>query len=163
MRLSIIVAIAKGGVIGKQGGLPWYLPAELAYFKQMTMGHPIIMGRKTHESIKRALPGRENIVITRDNTYTPAEGVEVVHSLEEALEKVKGQDEAFIIGGAEIYSQALPLVNRLYVTQVDAEVEGDKFFKFNEQDWKQISSEKHHKDAKNKYSYEFIVLERKKV
>lgn len=159
MTVSIIVATAKDGVIGKSGGLPWYLPAELTRFKQITMGHPIIMGRKTHESIGRALPGRKNIVITHDKNYK-AEDCEIVTSLEEALKKASGADEVFVIGGESIYDLALPLADKLYVTLVDARVDGDRFFQFDEQQWKQVASAKHMADEKNKYNYEFTVWER---
>ena len=172
--LSAIVAVANNGVIGKEGGLPWYLPAELARFKQVTMGHPIIMGRKTHESIGRALPGRTNIVITRQQGYR-AEGCRVVGSLAKALEEAKKAEEVstaqtsekfrrpkeiFIIGGESIYKEAMPLLDRIYLTKVDAEVEGDKFFRYDESEWEQISSEKHPADEKNQYNFEFKVLER---
>lgn len=161
MVISIIVATAKNGVIGKVGGLPWYLPAELAYFKRVTMGHPIIMGRKTHESIGRALPGRVNIVITRDKKYQAAEGVIVANSLDEAMQIAGQAKEAFIIGGAEIYNLSLPKADRVYLTKVSADVEGDKFFKFDESTWSQVFSEKHSKDDKNKYDYEFTTWERR--
>lgn len=164
MIISIIVAAAKGGVIGKTNALPWYLPAEMAYFKQKTMGHPIIMGRKTHESIGRSLPGRYNLVITRNKKYI-AEGCEVANSLKQALEKARnspGSDEVFIIGGAEIYKQALPKADRIYLTKVNAEIDGDKFFNFDEAEWKQTFSEKHQKDEKNKYDYEFTTWQRVK-
>ena len=163
--ISAIVATAKDGVIGKKGGLPWYLPAELAHFKEVTMGHPIIMGRRTHESIGRALLGRSNIVITHDKNYQAAEDCEVVSSLQDAIKSAEtkpGAEEVFIIGGEQIYSEAMPLLDRIYLTKVDAEVEGDKFFKFDPKDWKQVSSEKHGADDKNQYDYEFVVLERKK-
>jgi dihydrofolate reductase len=160
--ISAIVAVAKNAVIGKEDGLPWYLPAELARFKQVTMGHPIIMGRKTHESIGRALPGRTNIVLTRSRDFS-AEGCVVVQSLKQAIEEAKkaeGADEIFIIGGESIYMEAMPLLDRIYLTKVDAKVDGDKFFRFDEKDWKQVSSEKHEKDDKNQYNFEFLLLER---
>lgn len=172
--ISTIVAVAKNGVIGKEGGMPWHLPAELARFKEVTMGHPIIMGRKTHESIGRALPGRTNIVITRNKDFK-AEGCEVARSLDEAIEKANQTEggsaaqtskkfrrpkEIFIIGGEQIYKQAMPLLDRIYLTRVDAEVDGDKFFNYDPSEWKQISSEKHPADEKNQYDFEFTVLER---
>lgn len=162
MKISTIVAVAKNGVIGKEGGMPWHLPAELIHFKEVTMGHPIIMGRKTHESIGRVLPGRTNIVITRNKDYS-AEGCQVVDSLANAIEvakKSEGADEIFIIGGQQIYEEALPLLDRIYLTKVDAEVEGDKFFKYNPSQWTEISSEPHEADDKNQYAYEFKILER---
>ena len=160
--ISTIVAVAENDVIGKQGGLPWYLPAELARFKEVTMGHPIIMGRKTHESIGRALPGRTNIVITRNKDFK-AEGCKTVSSLDQAIElakSAKGSDEIFIIGGEQIYKQAMPLLGRIYLTKVYAKVDGDKFFYYDPKDWKQISSEKHLADEKNQYDFEFNILER---
>ena len=162
MKVSIIVAAAEDGVIGKKGGMTWYLPAELKFFKNTTMGHPIIMGRKTHESIGRALPGRKNIVITRDAAYK-AEGCTVVNSLEAALAEAESADEAFVIGGAEIYAQTLALADKLYITYVDAKVDGDKHFHFDQNDWEKTKSEKHEADEKNKYSYEFTLWQRKKA
>ncbi|TSC88277.1 MAG: dihydrofolate reductase [Microgenomates group bacterium Gr01-1014_7] len=129
--ISIIVAVAgKKRVIGKTGGMPWYIPAELKRFKEITMGHPIIMGRKTHESIGKALPGRTNIIITHDQSYS-AEGCIVVHSLEEAIKQAQGElgsEEIFVMGGGQIYEQAIPLVDKLYLTYLDKEIEGDVFF-----------------------------------
>ena len=129
--VSIIVAAAgKKRVIGKKGSTPWYIPAELKRFKEITMGHPIIMGRITHQSIGKALPGRTNIVITHDPGYL-VEGCIVVHSLEEALRQAQGKpgsEEVFIIGGGQIYEQAISLADKLYLTYVDKEIEGDVFF-----------------------------------
>lgn len=162
--ISTIVAVAENGVIGKEGGLPWYLPAELARFKDITMGHPIIMGRVTHESIGRALPGRTNIVITTNHDYMGSEGSVVVSSLNEAIEKAEtseGNDEIFIIGGEQIYKEAMPLLNRIYLTRVKAKVDGDKFFEYDPSEWQQISSEQREADDKNRYDYEFIVLQRR--
>lgn len=158
--ISIIVATAKNGVIGKTGGLPWYLPADLAHFKKTTMGHPIIMGRVTHESIGKALLGRRNIIITHDKNYK-ADGCEVVSSLIGALELTKVEDEAFIIGGAAIYEQALKLADKIYLTEVDAEIDGDKFFKYDASDWREVHSEPHKSDDKNRYDYAFKQLVRK--
>lgn len=156
-KISIIVAVAgKKRVIGKIGSLPWYIPAELKRFKEITMGHPIIMGRKTHESIGKALPGRTNIVITHDPNYQ-AEGCIVVHSLDEAI-KVAKEKEIFIMGGGQIYEQAIHLTDKLYLTYIDKEIEGDVFFpdysefkkKVNESDWQE------HEDIR----YKFLELER---
>lgn len=160
--ISIIVAVANNGVIGKAGGLPWYLPAELANFKKITFGHPIAMGRNTHESIGRALPGRANIVITHNPSYQ-AEGCIIVQSLPEALEaakKTEGAKEVFVIGGESVFAEALPLADRIYLTKVKADVEGDRFFKFNSRGWRQTVTEKHPADADNKYAYEFTILEK---
>lgn len=159
--LSIIVAHDRNRVIGKNNQLPWHLPQDLAYFKKVTMGRPVIMGRKTHESIGRLLPGRENIVITRNKNYQ-ADGCMIIHSLNDIrqLEK-KFQGEIFIIGGAEIFEKTLHEVDRLYITYIDEEFEGDTFFpEINLNEWKEISREKGIKDEKNPYDYEFIVYER---
>ena len=160
--ISAIVAVARNGVIGKSNALPWYLPAEMARFKEVTMGHPIIMGRKTHQSIGRALPGRTNIVVTHNKDFE-AEGCKDVGSLDEAIElgkKAEGGDEVFIIGGEQIYKEAMPKLDRIYLTKVDAAVDGDKFFNYDPEEWKQISNEKHSADAKNQYDFEFTLLER---
>lgn len=163
MILSIIVAAAKNSVIGKKGTMPWHLPGELAYFRKTTSGHPVIMGRVTHEDIGRALPGRYNVVITSQRDYQ-AEGCQVVNSLDEALqlEAVKKADEAFILGGESVFNLAMPLVDKIYLTKIDAEVQGDKFFNFDASQWREIWSEKHKADARNKYGYEFTILERQK-
>ena len=158
--LSMIVAHADNRVIGKDNDMPWHLPADLAYFKRTTLGKPIIMGRKTYESIGRPLPGRKNIVISRDEGYR-AEGVEVVGSVEAALALVSDVEEVMVIGGASLCEQLLPKVNRLYITKIDAEFEGDIYFpKYDAPRWRQISSESHPKDISNIYPYQFIVLER---
>ena len=133
MQLAIVVAQSKNRVIGVNNDLPWRLPKDLAYFKSVTLGKPIIMGRKTFESIGRPLPGRTNIVISRNALFAP-EGVEVVSSLMQAVELAKevcvrdGVAEAMIIGGAQVYSQAIAMADTLYITQVDAQIEGDAFF-----------------------------------
>lgn len=162
MTVSIIVAASRNGVIGKDNDLPWHLPAEQAYFKKVTSGHPVIMGRKTYESIGRALPGRQNIIITRDKTYR-AEGCKVTHSLEEALDSAKGAKEVFIIGGSQIYKQALPLADKLYFTRVEARIEGDRFFRFKESEWKTVSRKIYESDADNPYSYVVSVMERNEL
>ena len=128
-RLAIVAAVARNGVIGAGNALPWHLPEDLKHFKALTTGHAVIMGRKTWESLPprfRPLPGRRNIVVTRDKTYR-AEGAVVVHSIEEATAKVSGS-EAFVIGGAELYALALPIADRLELTEIDADIEGDAFF-----------------------------------
>ena len=141
MELAIIVAKAKNGVIGIDNTLPWHLPADLKHFKQNTLGHPIIMGRKTWESLGRPLPGRRNIVITRDSSFR-AEGAECFNSIESAVDACQGVDLAFIIGGAQIYEQALDLVSKLVITEVDIEVVGDAHFpEISEKEWKEIARE----------------------
>lgn len=162
MILSIIVAAAENDVIGKSGDMAWHLPAEMTYFRQTTVGHPVIMGRVTHESIGRALPDRLNIVITSDKEYK-APGCVVVNSLKAALAlpEVRNADEVFIIGGQSVNEQALPRADKLYLTRVHAKIEGDKYFHYNPEDWELVWSEKHQADAENKYPFEFMVFERK--
>jgi len=127
MSLSVIVALAKNRVIGLNNTLPWYLPEDLKRFKQLTMGHHIIMGRKTYESLGRLLPGRQTVIVTRNPDYK-VDGAIVVHSLEQAISVSSADSEAFLIGGAELYQQSLPLAKRLYLTMIDAEFEGDAYF-----------------------------------
>lgn len=159
MSISIIVAMDRNRVIGKDNKLPWRLPAELASFKKITMGHPIIMGRKTHESIGRPLPGRTNIVMTRDPVYQ-AEGCQVVHSLDETL-RIADEREAFVIGGAEMIRLFFPYTSKLYITWIDHEFEGDTFFPaFDETQWTLISEEPGVTDEKNPYTYFFKVYQR---
>jgi dihydrofolate reductase len=162
MILSAVVAVTEDNAIGKEGGIPWYLPADLAKLREITMGHPIIMGRKTHESIGRTLPGRANIVISRDPDYKVYEGSILVGSLDEALNlsEVKESEEAFIFGGETIYDMAMPLVQRIYLTRVHAKIPADKFFNYDPSQWRQISIKQHKADEKNPYDYDFCVLER---
>lgn len=162
--LSIIVAYDKNRTIGANNQLPWHLPADLAYFKKVTMGRPIIMGRKTHESIGRPLPGRDNIIITRNKEYQ-AEGCIVVHSIEDirALENQKNNEEMFIIGGAEIFKELIDEVDKLYITYIDAEFSGDTFFPDMEMNsWTKVSEEKGIRDEKNPYDYYFCVYGKNK-
>lgn len=160
MSISLIVAVADNGVIGKTGAmLPWRLSGDLARFKELTLGHPIIMGRTTYESIGRALPGRQNIVITRNEDFT-ADGCTIVHSLEEAIRAAESQD-VFIIGGANIFAQALPLAEQIFLTRVHAQPEGDVVFKFDESAWSESEPENHTADEKNQYPYSFSLLKRK--
>ena len=159
MSLLLIVAIAKNRVIGYENKMPWHLPAELQYFKRITMGHPIIMGRKTFESIGRPLPGRQNIVVSRNTGFT-ATGVEVTHSIDEAIALTAGAD-AFVIGGAMLYIEALPRADKLYVTEVDATPEGDTFFPvLNKGEWHEASRERREKDEKNIFAVDYVVLDR---
>jgi dihydrofolate reductase len=159
-RLSIIVAMSRNGVIGKDNAIPWRLPGELALFKRITMGHPVVMGRKTWESIGRPLPGRTNIVITRNRGYQAA-GATVVGSLDAALAAGAGADAVFVIGGAQLYAEALPRATHLYLTTVDADVDGDtRMPKFDAAAWHAVSSERHEADARNPYAYTLQVLER---
>jgi dihydrofolate reductase len=164
MKLSAIVATDRKGTIGKDGKIPWYLPADLKFFKRTTLGHPVIMGRKTFQSIGRPLPKRTNVVLTRDAFFT-ATGVVVQHSLGDALvhPAVTEADTAFIIGGGELYKQSLDLVSTVYLTIVDAEIEGgDAFFpKLDPKEWKEVWSEGHRPEGKNELAYRFSRWERK--
>ena len=158
MKLSAIVATDCRGTIGKDGQIPWYLPADLQFFKRMTLGHPVVMGRKTFRSIGRPLPKRTNIVLTRDPFFT-ATGVVVVHSLREALghPAVTEADETFIVGGGELYRESLPLVNTVYRTIVAADIEdGDAFFPdLPAEEWQEVWSEGHRPHGKNELAYRF--------
>ncbi|MEO1924531.1 MAG: type 3 dihydrofolate reductase [Gammaproteobacteria bacterium] len=160
MQLSIIVAMDRNRVIGRGDTLPWHISADLKNFKKITMGNPIIMGRKTHESIGRPLPGRENIILTRDKNYT-SEGCTVLHSMDEIFEHCKEVDEVMITGGSEIYKLSLEQATRLYLTEVHTEIEGDTFFpEFDRSEWREVSREDHSSDEKNEFDYSFVLLER---
>lgn len=163
MVLSLIVAATENDVIGKDGKMPWRLPAESAYFRETTKGHPVITGRKNYEAMGRPLPERLNIVITRQAGYDAPEGVLVVSSLDKALElpEVKNADEAFVIGGQQIYEEAMPLADKLYHTIIHTKIDGDTFFHFNPRDWKVIWSERHPADAENIYAFTLRQLVRK--
>jgi dihydrofolate reductase len=155
--ISIIVAHDKNRVIGYENKLPWHLPGDLQYFKEMTMGKPIIMGRKTFESIGRPLPGRRNIVITRNEHYK-ADGIEVVSSLDEALQLTKDAEETMVIGGEQILRLALPLAERLYITLIDAEFEGDTYFPAYD-GWQLVSSQD--KLTSNEgYTFQYCIYEK---
>ena len=164
MRISIIVAMGESSVIGLEGGMPWRIPADLKHFKAITMGKPIIMGRKTHESIGRALPGRTNIVITRQPDYE-TEGAEVATSMDAALAMagdVAGDSgEAMIIGGAEIYRAALPIADRIHLTEVGSAPKGDVYFpRFDRGDWKETEREEFPAIG-DVPAYSFVMLDRK--
>ncbi|MGB1800932.1 MAG: type 3 dihydrofolate reductase [Gammaproteobacteria bacterium] len=160
MKLSIIVAMDRNRVIGKGDALPWHISEDLKHFKKITMGKPIIMGRKTHESIGRPLPGRENIILTRDTNYQ-AEGCTVLNSLDAIIEHCKDIEEVMITGGAEIYKLVFEQVSNLYLTEVHTEVEGDTYFpEFERSEWKEISREDHKADEKNEFDYSFVLLNR---
>lgn len=160
MRVSIIAALAENRVIGVNNTLPWRLPNDLKHFRRLTTGHAIVMGRKNYESIGKPLPERTNIVVTRNRDYR-ASGCLVAHSLDEALTLARGDPEIFVIGGAEIYREALPRAGRLYLTEVHATVAGDTFFpEIERNDWKETARERHEADDKHAYAYSFVVLER---
>ena len=158
--LLLIVAMAKNRVIGYQNKMPWHLPAELAYFKRVTTGHPIIMGRKTFDSIGRPLPNRRNIVVSRNsNFHSPS--VEVANSLENAL-ALCAQDNPFVIGGASLYAEALTVAQRLYITEIDADLVGDTFFPpIDNSAWREESREVRTKDEKNIFDLQFVVMSRR--
>ena len=163
MLLSIIVAVSENGVIGLDNQLIWRLPDDLKRFKKLTLGHPMIMGRKTFESIGKPLPGRQSIIITRDTNFS-FEGTIVVHSLEDAIEAAKKieTDEAFIIGGGDIYRQVQANCDKLYITEVHTETEGDKFFKMENSDlWEEVERENHPSDEKHEFSFDFVDYIRK--
>ncbi len=162
MKLSIIVATSLNHVIGVNNQLPWHLPADLKYFKQLTTGHTIIMGRKTYESIGKALPNRLNIVITRSKTFE-ADGVIVKNSIEDALDYCQNLDEVCIIGGDTIYQQMMQLTQTIYVTKVHTHIEnGDAFFpELDLKQWRLSSSVFHEKDDRNAFDYTFEIYERK--
>lgn len=159
-RLSLIVAMARNRVIGADGKIPWHLPGELKLFKELTMGHHIIMGRKTYESIGRLLPGRTTVIVTRQRDYR-VPGAIVVHSLAEAIAATGGDEEVFVIGGAEIFREALPLADRIYLTTVEADVPGDTFMpQFDRAAWREQSSRSFPADERNRYAYTLAVHER---
>lgn len=152
--ISLIVAMDRNRLIGKDGSLPWHIPEELKFFKETTTGHPIIMGRKTHESIKKALPKRTNIVLTRQENYCAAENCLVVSTPQEAVELAQsreGSDEIFIIGGSSIYEAFLPMADRLYITEIDESFEGDVYFPELSESWKVIKTQNGPDDAKHQF------------
>jgi dihydrofolate reductase len=159
-RLSLIVAVARNGVIGKSNQLPWRLPEDLKRFRTLTMGHHIIMGRRTWESIGRPLPGRTSVVVTRRGDYA-APGALVVHSLADALAACTGDDEVFVIGGAEIYGEALPLADHIYLTRIDADYAGDAFFPaLSGEEWGEAGREPPRATEPGQPAYDFVVLTR---
>jgi len=159
--ISLIVAMAQNGVIGRDNGLPWRLPADLRRFRAFTMGKPVLMGRKTHESIGRPLQGRHNLVLTRDRRWT-APGVTVVHSVDEALGHAAGAEELVAIGGAEVYRLVMPFARRIYLTHVHADVTGDTYFPdFDSTQWVDVECLAHPADEHNTYPVTFVTLERR--
>jgi dihydrofolate reductase len=161
MIISLVLAVSENGVIGKNNQLPWRLPADLKHFKKVTLGHTVIMGRKTYDSIGKPLPQRRNIVITRNQEWK-ADGTEVFNSLEAAIEACEGEEEVFVIGGATIYKKVLEenLANRIYLTRIHENFDGDTFFKLpNADSWTEIERETHQPDEKNQYVYSFFTLE----
>lgn len=160
MIISIVVAIAQNNGIGKNNQLLWHLPADLKHFKDITAGNTVIMGRKTYDSIGKPLPNRRNIVITR-NTETTIPGVEIAHSLTDAFILCEGTDEIFVIGGAEIYNQAMDYCHKIYLTVVEGDFDADTFFPvINTAEWEETQSISHAPDEKNKLGYTFSTLVR---
>ncbi|HEY9030786.1 MAG TPA: type 3 dihydrofolate reductase [Kangiella sp.] len=162
--ISLIVAMANDRVIGKDNEMPWHLPADLKHFKAVTLGKPVIMGRKTHESIGMVLPGRKNIIISRNPDYRSAfhnEQCQVVTSLEQAFNAAGEAEEVMIIGGANIYSQMIDHADTLYLTFIDLDADGDAHFPdWTHLEWQEVSREKHQPDDKNPYHYQFVELKR---
>ncbi len=161
MNLSIVVARTLNHVIGKDNTMPWHLPVDLAWFRQNTLGKPVIMGRKTYESIGRLLPKRPNIILSRNDFAV--EGAYSATSLIQAVEIAQNfaNDEIMLIGGGELFKQALPLANKLYLTEIQAEIEGDTFFEFDEENWQLVEEKYSDIDAQNPYRCHFMILARK--
>jgi dihydrofolate reductase len=158
--ISLVVAAARNNVIGKGNALPWSLPNDLKHFREVTSGHTVVMGRKTFESIGRPLPNRRNIVITRQEGYKP-EGVEVVGSLAAAIASMSVGEDLFVIGGGEIFNQVLPIADRVYLTRIEADVEGDAFFpRLDANEWEEVSRLPGVVDEKNALPHTFLILDR---
>ena len=157
-RIAFVVARDRRGVIGKGGKLPWRLPDDMKHVRALTIGKPLIMGRRTYESIGRPLPDRTNIVLTRDPTFN-AEGVKIARTPDEALKLAGDAPEIIVFGGAEVFQQFMPMTDRIYLTEVEADVGGDTYF-VPEGEWKVIESEQHEADARHPYAFRFITLER---
>jgi dihydrofolate reductase len=159
-RLSLIAAMTRNRVIGKDNGMPWHLPADLAHFKATTLNKPVLMGRRTFESIGRPLPGRHNVVLTRDPGFA-AVGVDIAHDLDSAMALAQPAEEIMVIGGANLYRQCLPHAQRLYITWIDAELEGDAHFpSWDPDEWREIHRERHPADERNAYDLTFVTYDR---
>lgn len=159
-RIALVAAVADNGIIGRGGGLPWHLPDDLKFFKSVTLGKPLLMGRRTFESIGRPLPGRRNLVLTRDSRALPA-GVEAVSSVAAAMGLVADAAEICVIGGAALYAATLPLAQRLYLTRVHGSVEGDvRFPPWVAAEWRELRRSEHPADARHAYAMSFLTLER---
>jgi dihydrofolate reductase len=162
LTLSIIVAFDENRLIGANNQLPWHLPADLKQFKSITMGHHMIMGRKTFESIGKPLPGRTSVIISRNANFR-AEGTIVVHSLKEAVDYCRHQDEVFVIGGAQIFTAALEMADKLYLTRIHHHFEGDTYFpEISENEWVETEHKYHEADEKNPWPFSFMIYTRKK-
>jgi dihydrofolate reductase len=163
MKISLISAVAQNGVIGNNNDLPWHLPDDFAFFKRKTSHHPIIMGRKSLDSLGKPLPNRTNIVVTRNTAFQTA-GVLVTHTIEDAIERARqvNPEEIFVIGGAEIYAMALPLATTLYLTEIDKAYSGDTYFPaFNRSEWQEMNRKTHPADERHEVSFSFVEYERK--
>lgn len=161
MKIALVAAMANNNVIGRNNTMPWHMPADLAHFKQVTLGKPVIMGRKTYDSIGRLLPGRRNIIISRQQAPAGL-AADWVHSVDEALALVADQAEVMIIGGAELYKQLLSRADRLYLTHIDLDTDGDAFFPDYQSnaEWRLIEQAEFAADSKNPHSYRFVLLEK---
>ncbi len=161
-KVAIIVAVAKDNVIGAKNNIPWYCPEDLKYFKRTTLGSPVLMGRKTYQSLKiKPLPGRQNIVVTRDPELV-CKGCDVVTSLESGLRLASEEEKLFVIGGADIYQQSMNLAEQLYITYVDVKVEGDQFFpEIDLSEWSLVQEQAYRADEKNQYNMIFKVFSRR--
>ena len=161
MRRALVVAVARNGVIGRDNQLPWRLPDDLAYFKRVTMGRPVVMGRRTFESIGKALPGRANIVVTRNSSFR-APGCTVVRSLDAAWKAAGDADEACVIGGTSLFEEALPTADVIHLTEVEADVEGDTYFPpFDRSQWRETEVARHPADERHAYPFRIVRLERR--
>lgn len=163
MIISQIVAASANNVIGVNNGLPWHMPTDSAYFKSKTWGHHIVMGRRNYEAEGKALPGRVNIVLTRNKTYQITDGI-VVHELDEAIiiAQSAGENELFIVGGEEIYKLAMPLTDKIYLTRIHVEVEGDTFYpELDLKHWQQVSIDSRKADDKNPYDFDFLIYKKR--
>lgn len=160
MRISFVVAYARGRVIGRDNALPWKLPADMRRVRQLTMGKPLIMGRRTYESIGRPLEGRTSIVLTREPSFRP-EGVLVARDVEEALRLAGTAEEVIVFGGSDVFAQLLPRADRLYVTEIDADIPGDRHFPpIDPTEWEEVERTEHAPDEQNPYRYTFLTLDR---
>lgn len=164
MKISLIAAVAQNRVIGNKNDLPWHLPDDFAFFKRKTSRHPIIMGRKSLEALGKPLPNRTNIIITRNADFQ-ASGVTITHTLDEAIDKAKviNQEEIFVIGGAEIYTMALPVATTLYLTEIHKAYDGDAYFpEFDKSEWDEVSRLPHPADERHEAGFDFVEYERKR-
>ncbi len=160
MQISIIAAIAQNNVIGRDNKLPWHIPNDLKHFKELTMGKSMLMGRKTFESIGRALPGRRNLILTRDKAFT-AKNAEIYHSIEEALAAVEGEEELMVIGGAQLFKILLPKASRLYLTYIHEDIKGDAYFpKWDQAKWREVIRQDFAKTDQVPFHYSFVNFER---